>query len=40
MTVSPELGKSLESYLDSLIKSGRYSSRSDVLREKSLQRLM
>ncbi len=33
MAVSAELGKPLEDYLNSLVKSGRYGSRSEVLRE-------
>lgn len=33
MTVSAELGKPLEDYLKKLVKSGRYRSRSEVLRE-------
>ncbi len=33
MAVSAELGKPLEDYLISLVKSGRYGSRSEVLRE-------
>ena len=33
MTVSTELGKPLEDYLKKLVKSGRYRSRSEVLRE-------
>ena len=33
MAVSAELGKPLEDYLNSLLKSGRYGSRSEVLRE-------
>jgi antitoxin ParD1/3/4 len=33
MAVSAELGKPLEDYLNTLIKKGRYRSRSEVLRE-------
>ncbi len=33
MAVSAELGKPLEDYLKKLVKSGRYRSRSEVLRE-------
>lgn len=33
MPVSADLGKPLEEYLNTLVKSGRYRSRSEVLRE-------
>nr|WP_306264715.1 type II toxin-antitoxin system ParD family antitoxin [Pararhizobium sp. IMCC3301] len=33
MAVSADLGKPLEAFLDRLVKSGRYRSRSEVLRE-------
>ncbi len=33
MAVSVELGAPLEDYLNTLVKSGRYRSRSEVLRE-------
>ncbi len=33
MAVSAELGKPLEAVLNNLVKSGRYQSRSEVLRE-------
>lgn len=31
--ISAELGKPLESYIQSLVKTGRYGSKSEVLRE-------
>ncbi|MEN3931802.1 type II toxin-antitoxin system ParD family antitoxin [Microvirga sp. W0021] len=31
--ISLELGKSLESYVENLVKTGRYNSKSEVLRE-------
>jgi len=33
MTISADLGKPLEDYVEELVKSGRYRSRSEVLRE-------
>lgn len=33
MTVSVELGEVLENYVNSLVRSGRYNSKSEVLRE-------
>ncbi|WP_157016251.1 type II toxin-antitoxin system ParD family antitoxin [Mesorhizobium xinjiangense] len=33
MAVSADLGKPLEEFVESLVKSGRYRSRSEVLRE-------
>ncbi|MBW6421194.1 type II toxin-antitoxin system ParD family antitoxin [Rhizobium sp. XQZ8] len=33
MTISANLGKPLEDYVDELVKSGRFNSSSDVLRE-------
>ena len=33
MAISANLGQHLESYVDELVKSGRYNSRSEVLRE-------
>ena len=33
MAMSVELGKSLEDFVETLVKSGRYGSRSEVLRE-------
>ena len=33
MTVSADLGKTLEEYVQELVKSGRYRSQSEVLRE-------
>jgi antitoxin ParD1/3/4 len=33
MAVSADLGKPLEDYVEELVKSGRYRSRSEVLRE-------
>jgi antitoxin ParD1/3/4 len=33
MALSAELGPKLESYVDTLVKSGRYNSKSEVIRE-------
>lgn len=33
MAVSADLGKPLEAFVDALVKSGRYGSKSEVLRE-------
>ena len=33
MPISAELGEALESYVDGLVKSGRYRSKSEILRE-------
>ncbi|MBB2972070.1 type II toxin-antitoxin system ParD family antitoxin [Mesorhizobium sp. RMAD-H1] len=33
MAISADLGKPLEDYVEELVKSGRYRSRSEVLRE-------
>jgi antitoxin ParD1/3/4 len=33
MPISADLGKQLESYVDDLVRNGRYNSKSEVLRE-------